>query len=85
MIVTSFQDSKLCEKQISPTFSYFLINSAVLYHFLANLLAQNQKMSNSKTNILIAIFLAGVSMYQKYQISLLVGYKTARPKPGDWQ
>ena len=35
-IVTSFQDSKLCKKQISLTFSYFLINNAILHHFLAN-------------------------------------------------
>ena len=35
-IVTSFQDFKLREKPISPTFSYFLINKALLYHFLAN-------------------------------------------------
>ena len=35
-IGTSFQDFKLREKQISLTFSYFLINNAVLYHFLAN-------------------------------------------------
>ena len=45
MIVTSFQDLKLCGKQISPTFSYFLINSALLYHFLANLLAHKKKMT----------------------------------------
>ena len=32
-IVTSFQDFKLREKHISPTFSYFLINNALLYHF----------------------------------------------------
>ena len=44
-IVTSFQDFKLREKQISPTFSYFLINNALLYHFLANWLAQNKKMT----------------------------------------
>ena len=31
----------------------------------------------------ITIFL--VLMYQKRQISLLVGYKTARPKIGDWE
>ena len=43
MIVMSFQDFKLCGKQISPTFPYFLINNAVLYHFLANLLAHNKK------------------------------------------
>ena len=35
-IVTSIQDSKPRAKQISPTFSYFLINNALLYHFLAN-------------------------------------------------
>ena len=33
------------EKQISPTFSYFLINNTLLYHFLANWLAHNKKMS----------------------------------------
>ena len=30
---------------ISPTFSYLIINSALLCQFVANLLAQNQKMS----------------------------------------
>ena len=45
MIVTSFQDFKFREKQISPTFSYFLINNALLYHFLANWLAHNKKMT----------------------------------------
>ena len=40
-IVTSIQDSKPREKHISPTFSYFLINNALLYHFLA----QNKKMT----------------------------------------
>ena len=35
--------------------------------------------------ILIAIFLPLVLMYQKRQISLPVGYKTARPKTGDWE
>ena len=43
--VTSFWELKLCEKQISLTLYYFLINSALLYHFLANLLGKNQKMS----------------------------------------
>ena len=32
--------------QISPTFSYFLINNALLYHFLVNWLAHNKKMRN---------------------------------------
>ena len=47
MIVTSFQDSKLGEKQISLTFSYFLINNALLYHFLANWLAHKKKMTEN--------------------------------------
>ena len=45
MIVMLFQDLKFLGKQISQTFSYFLINSALLYHFLANSLAHNQKMT----------------------------------------
>ena len=44
-IVTSIQDSKPHEKQISPTFSYFLINNTLLYQFLANWLAHNKKMT----------------------------------------
>ena len=44
-IVTSIQDSKPREKQISPKFSYFLINNALLYHFLANWLAHNKRMT----------------------------------------
>ena len=31
---TSFRDSKPQEKQISPSFTYFLINNTLLYHFL---------------------------------------------------
>ena len=50
MIVTSFQDFKLREKQISPTFSYFLINNALLYYFLANWLAHNKKMTEKSWN-----------------------------------
>ena len=34
---------------------------------------------------LIAIFLPRMLMYQKRQISLPVGYKTARPKTADWE
>ena len=43
MIVTSFQDLKFRGKQISLTFTYFHINKALFYHFLANLLAHNKK------------------------------------------
>ena len=39
----------------------------------------------SKKVFSIAIFLSRVLMYQKHQISLPVGYKTVRPKTGDWE
>ena len=45
MIVTSFQDLNFRGKQISTAFSYFLINKALLYHFLATLLSYNKKMT----------------------------------------
>ena len=45
MIVTSFQHFKLRGKQISPTFSYFLVNNALLYLFLATLLVYNNNMT----------------------------------------
>ena len=44
-IVASFQDSKPREKVIAPTFSFFVINNALLYHLLANWLAHNKKMT----------------------------------------
>ena len=43
--VTQFQDSKPRKKQIALTFFYFVINNALLYHFIANLLAHNEKMT----------------------------------------
>ena len=39
----------------------------------------------SKKVFSIAIFLSRVLLYQKHQISLLVGCKTARSKTGDWE
>ena len=45
MIVTSFQNFKLCRRQISLRFSYFLINNTLLYYFLVNLLAHNKKIT----------------------------------------
>ena len=39
----------------------------------------------SKKVFSIAIFLPRVLMYQKRQILLPLGYKTARPKTGDWE
>ena len=44
-IVTSFQDSKPREKQISPTFTYFIINNVLLYHFVVNWWAHNKKVT----------------------------------------
>ena len=38
-----------------------------------------------KKNYSIAIFLPGVLMDQKREISLPVGYKIAKPKTGDWE
>ena len=43
--MTSSQDFKLREKQISPTFSYFLRNNTLLYRFLVNWLAHNKKIT----------------------------------------
>ena len=37
--------SGLREKHISSTFSYFLVNNALLYHFLPNWLAHNNKVT----------------------------------------
>ena len=45
MNVTSFQDFKLREKQISLTISYFVTSNALLYYFLVNLSAHNKKMT----------------------------------------
>ena len=47
-IMTSFQDFKLREKQISLTFTYFLINNALLCHFVANWLVHNKKMTEKR-------------------------------------
>ena len=57
MIVMSFQDLKFRGKKISPTFSYFLINNALLQHFLANLhvLAHNKKTTEKSVFRFIAI------------------------------
>ena len=45
MNVKSYQDLKFLGKQIFPKFSYFLINSSLLCHFLANRLAYKKKMT----------------------------------------
>ena len=53
------------------------------FFLFARLNVPNVLISIAK-KISIAIFLPRVLMYQKSQISLPVGYKTARPKTGDW-
>ena len=53
--------------------------------FIARLNLHNALISIAKKRFSIAIFLPRVLMYQKRQISLPVGYKTARPKTGDWE
>ena len=45
MAVTSFQDLKFREKQISPIFSYFLINNVLLYRVSVNLSAHIMKIT----------------------------------------
>ena len=52
-IVTSIQDCKPHKKQISPMFSYFLITNALLYHFWANWLAHNKKMTEKSVFFVI--------------------------------
>lgn len=47
MTVTSFQHLKFRGTQISWTFSYFLHGNALFYHFLANSLVHNKKMSEN--------------------------------------
>ena len=45
MIVTSFQDLKFLGKQIFPNFFLFSYKHALFYHFLANSLSHNKKMT----------------------------------------
>ena len=40
-----FRTPSLAKNRFLRTFSYFLINNALLYHFLANCLAHNKKMT----------------------------------------
>ena len=41
--MTSFQDLMLLGKPISPTFSYFLVNSALLYHFFPEFISSSSE------------------------------------------
>ena len=48
--VVTFKLLKLFFSLTFPTFSYFVINNALLYHFLANLLAHNKKMTEKSVS-----------------------------------
>ena len=91
MIVTSIQDSKPREKQISPTFSYFLTNNTLLYHFLANWLAHNKKMTEksvfreawspeltSKSLPVSCFWCRGFVSHRKWNLTLLVHQNTGK-------
>ena len=53
--------------------------------FICSIKSPQSTDNYSKKVFSTAIFLCLVLMYQKHQISLPVGYKTARPKTGDWE
>ena len=55
------------------------------FFLFARLNLPNVLISVAKKFFSIAIFLSRVLMYQRHQILLPVGYKTARPKTGDWE
>ena len=55
------------------------------FFFICSIKYPNVLISVTKKFFSIAIFLSRVLMYQKHQISLPVGYKTARQKTGGWE
>ena len=88
-IVTSFQDSKPREKQISPTVTYFLINNTPLDHFLVNWLAHKKKMTEksvfceawspemtSQSFPVSCFWSRGFVPHQKWNLMLLVHQNT---------
>ena len=90
-IVTSIQDSKPREKQISPTFSYILIKNALLYHFLANWLAHNKKMTEksvfreawspelmSQSFLVSCFWCCGFVPHRKWNLTLLAHQNTGK-------
>ena len=86
-----FRTPNLCEKQLSPIFSYFLINNALLYHFLANWLAHNKKMTEKSVfrealspeltsqSFPVPCFLSrGFVSHRKWNLMLLVHQNTGK-------
>ena len=55
------------------------------FFLFARLNLPNVLISVAKQFFSIAIFFSRVLMYQKNEISLPVGYKTATTKTGDWE
>ena len=83
MIVTSFQELKFLEKQIFPTFSYFLINSQILYHFFHNQKMTEKsvfrKASSDVTIIPSLLFLvSGLVPSRRWNLTLLVHQNTGK-------
>ena len=77
--------------QASPTFSHFLISNAPLYHFLANWLAHNKKMTaksvfckawspemTSQSFPVSCFWSCGFAPHQKWNLMLLVHQNTGR-------
>ena len=55
------------------------------FFFISSIKSPQCTDKNEKKNYSIAIFLPRVLIDQKREISLPVGYKTAKPKTGDWE
>ena len=86
-----FRTPSLMKKQIALTFSYFLKNNARLYHFLANLLAYNKKMTEksvfheasspemmSQSFPVSCFWSRGFVPHQKWNLTLLVHQNTGK-------
>ena len=90
-IMTAIQVSKPREKQISPTFSYFLINKALLHYLLANWLAHIKKMTEkyvfreawsleltSQSFPVPCCWCRGFVPHRKWNLTLLAHQKTGK-------
>ena len=88
---TSGEDSKPREKQITMTFSYFLINNALLYHFLVYWLAHKKKITGkfvfrdartpemtSQTFPVCCFWSQGIVPQRKWNLTLLVHQNTGK-------
>ena len=82
---------QVCKKQISLKCSHFLINNALLYHFLVNLIAHNKKMTEksvfffflspemtSQSFSVSCFWSRGFVHHWKWNLTLLVHQNTGR-------